>query len=151
VRSFHFDSTWDVAAPLARIHSVLNDLEHYPDWWPQVLAVARIDDDTARVLCRSVLPYTLDLVLGVVRREATVLETTIDGDLVGEVRWRLTPVDGGTRLDYEQDVDVTGRLARLAARPLGPMLRWNHERMMTGCRDGLKGRLAADDRDGRPG
>lgn len=154
MRSFHFESTWDVATPVAEIHAVLVDLEHYPDWWPQVLAVAKIDDDTARVLCRSVLPYTLDLVLGVVHREPELLETTIEGDLAGEVRWRLTPVAGGTRLDYQQDVDVTGRLARLVARPLGPVLRWNHERMMAGCRDGLTRRLSgqwADDRDGRPG
>lgn len=142
MRAFHFESTWDVAAPLAEVHSVLVDLERYPDWWPQVLAVAKIDDDTARVLCRSSLPYTLDLVLGAVHREPTLLETTIDGDLEGSSRWLLTPVPGGTRLDYEQDVDVTGTLARLAARPLGPVLRWNHERMMGGCRDGLERRLS---------
>jgi len=136
VSAFHFRSTWDVAAPLAGVHSVLADLEHYPDWWPQVLAVAKIDDDTARVLCRSVLPYTLDLVLGAVHREPRLLETTISGDLAGSVRWRLTSVSGGTRLDYEQDVDVTGVL-RLAARPLGPVFRWNHDRMMAGCRVGL--------------
>jgi hypothetical protein len=141
VSAFHFRSTWDVAAPLTRVHSVLADLEHYPQWWPQVLAVAKIDDDTARVLCRSVLPYTLDLVLGAVHREPTLLETTIAGDLAGSVRWHLAPVSGGTRLDYEQDVDVTGML-RLAARPFGPVLRWNHDRMMAGCRVGLRDRLA---------
>jgi carbon monoxide dehydrogenase subunit G len=142
VRSFHFESTWEVAAPPAEVHSALVDLEHYPDWWPQVLAVAKIDDDTARVLCRSVLPYTLDLVLGAIHREPMLLETTIAGDLDGQVRWRLSPAGAGTRLDYEQDVDVTGRLARFAARPLGPVLRWNHERMMAGCRDGLRHRLS---------
>lgn len=142
MRTFHFESTWDVAAPLADVHAVLVDLEHYPDWWPQVLAVAKIDEETARVLCRSVLPYTLDLVLGAVRREPTLLETTISGDLLGSVSWRLIPTSEGTRLDYEQDVDVTGRPARLVARPLGPVLRWNHEQMMAGCRDGLRHRLS---------
>lgn len=140
MRAFHFSSTWEVAAPLVEVHSVLVDLERYPRWWPQVLAVARIDDDTARVLCRSTLPYTLDLVLGAVRREPPLLEATISGDLVGEVRWALTEVDAGTRLDYEQDVDVSGALARIAARPLSPVLRWNHHRMMAGCRAGLVGR-----------
>lgn len=124
------------------VHAVLVDVERYPDWWPQVLAVARIDDETGRVLCRSMLPYTLDLVLAVVHREPTLLETTISGDLTGEVRWRLSPTSAGTRLDFEQDVDVTGRFARLAARPLGPVLRWNHDRMMVGCRGGLVRRLA---------
>jgi hypothetical protein len=128
---------------MAEVHSVLVDLEHYPEWWPQVLAVAKIDDDTARVLCRSVLPYTLDLVLGAVRRDPDLLETTIDGDLVGEARWRLSPAPGGsTRLDYEQHVDVTGRLAGPVARLLGPVVRWNHDRMMAGCRAGLRDRLS---------
>lgn len=140
--AFHFESTWMVAAPPAEVHAVLVDLEHYPDWWPQVLAVAKIDDDTARVLCRSTLPYTLDLVLGAVHREPTLLETTISGDLSGTVRWRLSPVVGGTRLDHDQDVDVTGRLPALVARPLGPVLRWNHDRMMAGCLRGLRRRLA---------
>lgn len=142
MRAFRFESTWDVAAPLADVQAVLVDLEHYPDWWPQVLAVSKIDDETARVLCRSTLPYTLDLVLGAVHREPALLETTISGDLSGEVRWRLSAVPGGTRLDYDQEVDVTGRAAQLAARPLGPVLRWNHERMMRGCRDGLALRLS---------
>ena len=66
---------WTVAAPADRVQQVLADLEHYPDWWPQIVAVAKIDDDNARVLCRSVLPYTLDLVLTVVRREPRLLET----------------------------------------------------------------------------
>ncbi|UUZ58037.1 SRPBCC family protein [Nocardioides sp. B-3] len=109
MRAFHFESTWEVVAPLADVHAVLVDPEHYPDWWPQVLAVAKIDDETARVLCRSTLPYTLDPVLGAVHREPTLLETTISGDPAGSVRWRLTAIPGGTRLDYEQEVDVTAR------------------------------------------
>ncbi len=142
MRAFRFESTWDVAAPPPEVHAVLVDLEHYPQWWRQVLAVAKIDDDTARVLCRSALPYTLDLVLEAVHREPLLLQTTIAGDLVGDARWRLAEIESGTRLVYEQDVDVTGGLARLAARPLGPVLRWNHDRMMGGCRDGLARALA---------
>ena len=142
MRGFHFESTWEVAAPLTEVHAVLVDLERYPEWWPQVLAVGRVDDETARVLCRSVLPYTLDLVLGVVHRDLDRLETTISGDLTGSASWRLSPVTGGTRLDYEQDVDVTGRLLAALARPLGPALRWNHGQMMAGCREGLRLRVS---------
>ena len=143
MRAFHFESTWDVAAPLAEVHAVLVDVEHYPDWWPQVLAVARIDDDTGRVLCRSTLPYTLDLVLRAVHREPTLLETTIAGDLVGEVRWRLSAIAARhpARLRAGRR-RRPGGCARLAARPLGPVLRWNHDRMMRGCRDGLALRLS---------
>jgi hypothetical protein len=139
--TFSFRGTWTVAAPLTEVQPVLLDLEHYPEWWPQVLAVAKITDDDARVLCRSALPYTLDLLLHAVRREPTVLETGVSGDLEGSVRWRLSAVTGGTRMELEQDVRVTGRLLGLASYAARPVLRWNHDRMMAGCIDGLRGRL----------
>ena len=130
-----------MAAPPDDVQAVLVDLEHYPEWWPQVLAVAKIDDDHARVLCRSRLPYTLDLVLTAVRRESRVLETWIDGDLAGVARWRLEEVDGGTRLDYLQDVVLGRRSLRTAASLLRPVLEWNHREMMAGALTGLRTRV----------
>lgn len=142
-RGFEFRETWTLTAPRDRVHALLVDLEHYPDWWPQVRAVAKIDDDHARVLCRSTLPYTLDLQLRAVHRGPDLLETTIGGDLVGSVRWRLSDVATGTRLDYEQEVDVDHRLLAVAAAPLRPLLTWNHGRMMAGCLAGLRQRTAS--------
>jgi hypothetical protein len=141
--AFSFRGTWTVPAEVGRVQPVLLDLERYPQWWPQVLAVAKVTDDDARVLCRSALPYTLDLYLHAERREPTVLETSLSGDLDGVVRWRLARVAGGTRLDLEQDVRVTGRLLGLASYVARPLLRWNHDRMMAGCLAGLRGRLGA--------
>ena len=140
---FVFRETWTLAAPRDRVGAVLLDLEHYPDWWPQVRAVAKVDDDHAWVLCRSTLPYTLDLLLTAVHRGPELLETTIGGDLVGSVRWRLGDDRGGTRLDYEQEVDIGSRALGAAAVPLRPLLTWNHARMMAGCRDGLRQRTAS--------
>ena len=134
---FSFRHSWDVAAPVDVVAEVLLDLEHYPEWWPQVVAVAKIDDDTARVLCRSRLPYTLDLVLLARERGPSHLRVDLDGDLVGWSTFDLTPSGDGTRLDYRQRVSMAnpwlGRLARLG----GPVLRWNHAQMMAGCRAGL--------------
>ncbi|QZY29940.1 SRPBCC family protein [Nocardioides coralli] len=141
-RRFVFGGSWLVAAPPGRVHAVLVDLEHYPDWWPQVRAVAKIDDDHARVLCRASLPYTLDLVLTAVERGPHLLETRLDGDLEGFVRWRIGPDAAGTRLVLEQEVVVTGRLMALAAYVTGRPLRWNHEQMMAGGLAGLRSRLA---------
>lgn len=140
---FSFGSQWVVPCSVPRVHAVLADLEHYPDWWRQVLAVARVDDDTARVLCRSRLPYTLDLVLHAETRRPELLETRIAGDLAGTARWRLTPLGDATRVDFEQHVRVTGPLTSLLARPLAPLLRWNHDQMMAGCHAGLPRRAAA--------
>ena len=139
--TFSFHSEWDMAADADDVRAVLVDLEHYPEWWPQVVAVAKIDDDNARVLCKSRLPYTLDLLLTATRRDARRLESRIEGDLVGTAVWQLDELDGSTHVDYTQDVVVTHRLLRPVLRVLrGPMV-WNHGRMMEGCRVGLERRL----------
>ncbi len=140
VASYDFRGTWTVAAPLEAVREAVVDLEHYPEWWPQIRAVAKLGPDDARVLCRSVLPYTLDLVLHAVSREGPVVEVAVSGDLEGSVRWRLASVPEGTRMDFEQDVEVRGPLA-LASYAARPVLRWNHHRMMLGCVAGLRERL----------
>lgn len=142
--TYEFQRTWQVAAQPHRVAQVLADLEHYPQWWPQVRTVAEIDDDTARVVCCSTLPYTLDLVLHAVRRDPGHLEVAIGGDLEGWSRFELSPGSraGSTRIDYTQQVVVNRRLLRLASRVLGPVARWNHEQMMRGCETGLRARLS---------
>ena len=42
--------SWDLPAPVADVAAVLTDLEHYPAWWAQVVAVARIDDEVTAFL-----------------------------------------------------------------------------------------------------
>jgi hypothetical protein len=122
------------------VHEALVDLERYPEWWPQVLAVASLGPDDARVLCRSTLPYTLDLRLHAVRRDPLWLEVAISGDLEGLAVWTLTDLGGRTRLDFAQAVTVGGWLA-LVSPALRRLLRWNHARMMAGCVEGLRGWL----------
>ncbi|MGB0098816.1 MAG: SRPBCC family protein [Nocardioides sp.] len=135
--TYAFSGSWTVPAPLEAVHGALVDLERYPDWWPQVVAVASLGPDDARVLCRSTLPYTLDLVLHAVDRSPERLEVAVAGDLSGSVRFGLTPTDSGTRLDLDQEVVVGGLLAAVSGLAR-PVLRWNHQRMMAGCVDGLR-------------
>jgi len=132
-----------VAAPPARVHEVLVDLEHYPDWWPQVRAVASLGDDSAVVVCRSLLPYDLELVLDAVSRDPTRLEVRISGPIEGTASWTLRPDPVGTAMTYRQEVVATGSLA-LASYVLKPLLRWNHAVMMRGFDKGMADRLAAD-------
>ncbi|MCW2775185.1 MAG: hypothetical protein JWN91_3511 [Nocardioides sp.] len=135
--SFAFRDSWEVAAPVAAVHDMLVDLERYPDWWPQVVAVVSLGPDDARVLCRSTLPYTLDLALHASNRSPGLLEVDVSGDLAGSVRFALTATDGGTRLDFAQEVRVGGLLGA-ASYVARPVLRWNHDRMMAGCVAGLR-------------
>jgi hypothetical protein len=122
------------------VQGVLVDLERYPEWWPQVRAVASLGADDARVLCRSALPYTLDLLVHALRREPSRLEVAISGDLDGTASWRLTDLGRRTRLDFVQEVTVGGWLA-LVSPVVRPLMRWNHARMMAGCMEGLRDRL----------
>lgn len=144
--AYAFRERWELAHPAARVAAVLLDLPAYVDWWPQVRAVGRLGPDDALVLCRSTLPYDLELHLHARRRTVPVLEVDIAGDLRGTARFTLADVSGGCRVDYRQDVDLAGRLARVPGPLLAaadPVLRWNHARMMAGCLGGLRQRLAA--------
>lgn len=140
---FRFSADWFVPYPPEQVAEVLTDLEHYPRWWPDVVAVASLGPDQARVLCRSRLPYRLDLVLTARSRTPPVLHVDLDGDLVGEARYELTEQPGGTDLRYRQQVRVTGRLLRYASRLARPLLIWNHDLMMERCREGLTRELGS--------
>lgn len=134
--TYCFRDRWHVPAPPEQVREVLVDVERYVEWWPQVVAVGYLGEQQGLVLCRSVLPYTLELVLTETVNRADRLEVAVGGDLEGTVRFALTPDEGGTRLDFGQDVTVRGALA-LASRVGRPLLTWNHERMMRDCVRGL--------------
>jgi uncharacterized protein YndB with AHSA1/START domain len=148
---YRFQHAWSVPLPPERLFDVLADVGGYPTWWPQVRAVARLDDETAHVVARSLLPYSLDLVLtrAVEDPRAGVLEARIGGQLDGWSRWRLTDEGGLTRLRYEQEVLTPGRLMTAASSVARPVLEANHTWMMRGGRRGLL-RLARARAGSRP-
>jgi hypothetical protein len=140
---YRFVETWRVAVPGPVVYDVLADLSAYPQWWPQVRSVQRIDDDSARVVCRSLLPYSLRFVMFRARddRTAGVLEARLCGDLDGWARWTVRPGDRTAELLYEQQVTTPGPLLRSLARLNRPMLEFNHAWMMRAGRRGLERRL----------
>ncbi len=141
-RRFRFEGSWPVAAPPDRVAAVLVDLAQYPTWWPEVRAVAALGPDDAWVVCRSRLPYTLELFLHAEARHGPELRVRVDGDLRGTVGWHLEPGDhDGTQLQLEQEVEVAGSLLGAAALVAGPVLRWNHDQMMRSGIAGLRRRL----------
>lgn len=141
-KHFVFDTTWAIAAPAARVRDVLVDLERYPEWWPQIRAVAKLGDDDAIVLCRSMLPYTLELRLHAVCRELPTLRVDVAGDLRGSVAWTVTADgDGACVVQAHQEVDLVPFPRALIAAGR-PVLTWNHDRMMRGCATGLAARLS---------
>lgn len=145
---FEFRETWALPYEPAAVGRVLAAIEFYPRWWPQVRAVARLSPDAAWVICRSRLPYSLNLVLEARSRRLPVLECDISGDLAGFARWRVEAGGPGTIARYEQVVELTDPLLKPFARVLRPMLEWNHRQMMRSGRRGLPIQLAAGGSDG---
>jgi hypothetical protein len=141
-RTYRFSSTFTLGAPLKRVHELLVDLEFYADWWPQVRAVAKIDDDHALVVCRSSLPYDLELELSAVSRDLDCLEVGIDGPIRGWARFHLDEQSPGqTVLRFEQEVRAEAPMFVLASYVARPLLVWNHHRMMAGLQQGLTTRF----------
>jgi len=141
-RRFTFSSAFTLEAPPKRVYAMLVDLEYYCDWWPQVRGVGKIDDDRALVVCRSVLPYDLELELTAVSRATDLLEVRIDGPIRGWARYHLDEASPGvTSLRFEQEVHAEARMMVLASYAAKPLLVWNHRRMMRGAEQGLRAKL----------
>jgi Polyketide cyclase / dehydrase and lipid transport len=139
--TYRFRSTLYVDLAPGRAYDLLEDIAAYPSWWPQVRSVAKLDEDTALVAARSLMPYTLHFALSpyVRDRAAGTLEAALDGDLVGLCRWDITGSDAGSRLEFAQQVTTPGRVLQAAARVARPVLVLNHRWMMRGARRGLAG------------
>ncbi|MFD5191992.1 SRPBCC family protein [Streptomyces sp. NPDC058357] len=142
---YRFVSIWDLPAPPDAVYGILERAEDYPRWWPQVREATPVDGTTGTTRIRSLLPYDLVLTVRERRRDprARVIEATLSGDLDGWVRWTVTPHGGGSRVVYEQEVEVRRRLMRLLAVPGRPVFRANHALMMRAGQRGLAARLAA--------
>lgn len=148
---YRFRTRWWLPADRRTVFAALTDLADYPRWWPDVRSVRHLDEDAADVRVRSTLPFTLALVLR--RREQDErtgrLVVRIGGDLCGVLRAEVVPDGLGTRVDFDQEVEVASRLLRVLSPWLRPALRLNHAAMTRRGRRGLARRLAGD-RSGHP-
>ena len=138
--AYRFDNEWHLRAPSEQVYAALADVERYELWWPQIREIHWIDADSGTVRVRSVLPYTLDLVL---TRDAQdeahgILRVLVAGDLHGWCAWRLTSEGTGTRAVFSQEVGVTSPMLGRAPFAIRPLLRGNHAHMMRSGERGLR-------------
>ena len=142
---YRFRSLWAVRATTERVFDALVDLADYPTWWPDIRDVTRLDDDTAEVTCRSVLPYALTFRLHRAVEDATTGRMRVDmtGDLEGFVQGEVaTHRTAGVLLAITQRVVVRKPLLRAFA-PVGrPVFRANHALMMWRGQRGFRAYLA---------
>ncbi|MBM7173807.1 polyketide cyclase [Streptomyces sp. G44] len=142
---YRFRSLWDLPGTPAEAYAVLERVEDYPLWWPQVREATSDDGRNGVFRFRSFLPYDLVVTARERRRDpaAGVLEITMAGDLEGWARWTVTGGPRGTCARYDQEVEVRRSLMRRLAVPGRPVFLLNHALMMRAGRRGLAAHLAA--------
>ncbi|WP_026181131.1 SRPBCC family protein [Demetria terragena] len=136
---FRFAGEYPVAAPRDRVVAALRDADHWPQWWPQIRSVERIDAERGLVTIRSLLPMTLRLTLiaQVDDVEAGTFRAGLDGDLVGWIETRVSASGSAlSQVAYEQECHVAKRGVGPIAAAVRPILTLNHTAMM---RSGMRG------------
>jgi uncharacterized protein YndB with AHSA1/START domain len=137
--TYRFQDIWFIAAPAPSVFDAVVDLARYPQWWPDVRSVHRIDDDTAELVCRATLPYELVLRMRRAEQDAPAgrLRVHLSGDLEGSLAALVVGHPSGTRLDITQHVVATKPLLRRL--PIArPLFRVNHALMMRRGQRGLR-------------
>lgn len=138
-------STWRLESPLEPVFWRLHDAESWPDWWPGVVSVRKLEEgdelgvgSLGRYVWRSRLPYELSFDVRTTRVEPLrVLAGEATGELSGRGTWTFEERDGASSAVYEWDVATTRRWMNA----LGPALRrafvWNHDAIMRAGARGL--------------
>lgn len=137
---YRFRSVWRLPVPAGDVFDVITDPGSYPLWWPDIHGVGRIDDDTAEVVCRSVLPYALIFRLHRAEQDERTGRVMVGmtGDLEGFCRSTVLPRRRSVTLEITQEVVVNKRLLRLLAPVARPVFRANHAAMMWRGQRGLR-------------
>ncbi|WP_406634004.1 SRPBCC family protein [Amycolatopsis sp. WGS_07] len=142
---YSFRSVWWLPTALPeRVFDAIVDLEAYPRWWPDVQSVRQVDDDTARIVCRSRLPYRIVVAMHREQQDAEGLRVRVrlSGDLDGVLAGAIRADAGGTTLEITQHVRARKPLLRRLDVVARPFFRANHAWMMRRGHHGLAGYLA---------
>lgn len=143
---YEFRSVWPISAPRGKVFAVLQKVETYPHWWPEVREVIPISDGVFRYRVRSLLPYWLEF-----NSERTVederngiLEARLVGELDGFSRFTVMSDGPGARVLFEEEVRTRKRSLNLLAPIARPAFKANHTLMMRNGRRGLDRYLSDD-------
>jgi len=142
-------SDWHFTHPLARVWALVEDVEHWPGWWPAVKRVetVRTGDETGlgavrRITWGTALPYTLTFDVEVTQIEHhDCIEGRAHGAIEGTGLWNFHEEPEGTHVRYLWRVDVTKGWMKLLAPVLAPVFAWNHNKAMCRGLEGARKRL----------
>lgn len=142
---FSLSSTWLIPSPIESVWSCLICPEAWPDWWKYVETVENISPRVAtfpnnkrRIYWKTRLPYRLITELTVTRAiECRYLAVTVQGDLIGYGRCRVTDNAGSTRLEFDWHVATCKPWMNRFGFICRPLFEWNHRQVMKAGELGL--------------
>jgi hypothetical protein len=145
-----FRTHWKVNARAGEAFDILNDVQSYLFWWPEVyLAVERIalagDDglgETFRLLTRGKLPYRLRWDARVIeKRRPSGFAIEASGDFVGRGIWSLEEQAEHLDIAFDWRLRAEKPLLKYLSFLLKPAFRWNHRWAMARGQEGLQREL----------
>jgi hypothetical protein len=153
VADYRFVTIWRLHAPIDRVFAEIDDVESWPDWWPNVrrvdLLAAGGPDKIGAVYDTGFvgrLPYGLDFQLRVTGREPpTSIVGVATGELEGVGEWTLWSEEDWTLVRYVWAIRATAAWMNLLA-PLpfvDGIFRLNHHAVMRRGLAGIRARLGA--------
>jgi hypothetical protein len=151
VADYRFVTLWRLHAPIERVFAEIDGIEAWPEWWPNVRDVAKLEAGDAdgigarfRMTFVGKLPYQLRFDLRSTRREPpAALVGDATGELEGVGEWTLWVEGDWTHVRYIWAIRTTAPWMNLLA-PLpfvDGIFRLNHHSVMRGGLAGLRRRL----------
>jgi hypothetical protein len=142
---FILTSQWQLACCAERAYQLLDNVDEWPQWWPEVLRASTLCEGQAdgsgkivELVWRTPLLYRLNLQITRSRALPPLeLEGVASGDLDGCGLWLLEPQDDDSVIiTYRWDVRLSRPWMRRFAALLRPVFAWNHFQVM---RSGARG------------
>ncbi|MGP9022985.1 SRPBCC family protein [Streptomyces sp. BR1] len=137
-----FTGRWKTRLPPDAMYAKLADIGGYPAWWPNFSSVRHTGERECEFVISSVLPYALTVRLTAVVEDPIerILEATLDGDIMGSVRWAVEP-DGphGCVAQFTEHVVVRKAALRRWMPLARPLFRINHSLAMRAGHRALNG------------
>jgi hypothetical protein len=144
---YAFLTFWKVKATAEEVYEILNDVEGYLRWWPEVyLAVELIAPggrdglgDTYRLLTRGKLPYRLRWNSRVSERHRpNGFSIEASGDFVGRGIWWFHERSDHLEIVFDWRLRAEKPLLKHLSFLLKRLFRWNHRWAMARGEDGLR-------------
>lgn len=148
---YAFLTRWRLAAPREQVFDALHASEGWPEWWPGLESVVKLEDGDAegrgslgRYTWRSLIGYRLAFEMRITDVDPpSALAGQAEGELAGTGRFRLREEGGATAVVFEWRVETRRAWMNALAPVARPVFRWNHDWIMRQGARGLARRLDA--------